>query len=59
VRREDKLIFLSIDRASGHWCHVTARATFADNRVIAVLNHQFVSILADREERPNLDGYFR
>jgi uncharacterized protein YyaL (SSP411 family) len=58
ARREEKLIFLSIGYASCHWCHVQARTTFADPRVIELLNESFVSILVDREERPDLDRHF-
>ncbi len=58
ARREDKLIFLSIGYASCYWCHVLARTTFADERVIETLNEHFVSILVDREERLDLDSYF-
>ncbi len=35
-----------------------ARTTFADQRVVETLNAHFISILVDREERPDLDGYF-
>ncbi len=58
ARREDKPIFLSIGYAACHWCHVMARKTFSDPRVIEILNEQFISILVDREERPDLDHHF-
>jgi uncharacterized protein YyaL (SSP411 family) len=58
ARRDNKLIFLSIGYASCYWCHVLARTTFVDPRVIETLNTHFVSILVDREERPDLDAYF-
>ncbi|MFQ5775009.1 MAG: thioredoxin domain-containing protein [Kiloniellaceae bacterium] len=58
ARREDKLIFLSIGYASCYWCHVLARTTFADQRVIETLNEHFLSILVDRDERPDLDRHF-
>jgi uncharacterized protein YyaL (SSP411 family) len=38
ARQENKLIFLSIGYASCHWCHVLARTTFADQRVVEMLN---------------------
>ena len=58
ARRENKLIFLSIGYSTCHWCHVMARNTFSDPRVVSVLNGNFVSILVDREERPDLDRHF-
>ncbi|MEE8506647.1 MAG: DUF255 domain-containing protein [Kiloniellales bacterium] len=58
ARRENKPVCLSIGYASCYWCHVLARTTFADRRMIETLNQRFVSILVDREERPDLDSYF-
>jgi hypothetical protein len=58
ARRDDKLIFVSIGYSACHWCHVMARKTFADERVIGLLNENFVTILIDREERPDLDAHF-
>lgn len=58
AREENKLIFLSLGYASCYWCHVLARTTFADQRVVETLNEHFVSILVDQEERPDLDNYF-
>ncbi|MFQ5624812.1 MAG: thioredoxin domain-containing protein [Paracoccaceae bacterium] len=58
ARDEQRLIFLSIGYATCHWCHVQTRTTFADRRVIELLNREFVSILVDREERPDLDHHF-
>ena len=58
AKRENKLIFLSIGYSTCHWCHVMARTTFSDSRVVSVLNDNFISILVDREERPDLDRHF-
>ncbi|HJP20946.1 MAG TPA: thioredoxin domain-containing protein [Alphaproteobacteria bacterium] len=58
ARRENKPIFLSIGYAACHWCHVMARTTFADRQVIELLNRHVVSVLVDREERPDLDSHF-
>ena len=58
ARKENKLIFLSLGYASCYWCHVLARTTFADERVVETLNKHFISILVDQEERPDLDNYF-
>ncbi|NLZ28328.1 MAG: thioredoxin domain-containing protein [Firmicutes bacterium] len=58
ARDEDKLIFLSIGYSTCHWCHVMEKESFADPAVARLLNHDFVSIKLDREERPDLDNYF-
>jgi len=58
AREEGKPVFLMIGYAACHWCHVMARTTLADARVISALNTNFTSILVDREERPDLDSHF-
>lgn len=58
AKREDKPVFLSIGYSTCHWCHVMERECFEDEEVAAALNRGFVSIKADREERPDVDGYY-
>jgi hypothetical protein len=58
AKRLERPIFLSIGYASCHWCHVLSRTTFADERVITLLNEHFISILVDREQRPDIDAHF-
>lgn len=58
ARAEDKPLFLSIGYATCHWCHVMAHESFADPEVAAVLNHSFVAIKVDREERPDIDDTY-
>lgn len=55
---EDKPIFLSVGYSTCHWCHVMAHECFEDEEVAARLNRDFVCIKADREERPDVDGYY-
>lgn len=58
AKAEDKPIFLSVGYSSCHWCHVMAHESFQDPEVARVLNHSFVSIKLDREERPDLDDLY-
>jgi uncharacterized protein YyaL (SSP411 family) len=58
ARREKKPIFLSIGYSTCHWCHVMERESFEDERIAAQLNHHFVSIKVDREERPDVDKIY-
>ena len=58
AEREDKLIFLTLGYAACHWCHVLARTTLKDAGILATLAQDYVSILVDREERPDLDRHF-
>ncbi len=56
--REDKPIFLSIGYSSCHWCHVMEEHNFTDPEVAALMNKAFISVLVDREERPDLDNIY-
>lgn len=56
--KEDKPIFLSIGYSSCHWCHVMEHECFEDLEVAEVLNKDFISIKLDREERPDIDGFY-
>jgi len=53
--KENKPIFLSIGYATCHWCHVMAHESFQDPEVASLMNHTFISIKVDREERPDID----
>ncbi|MBF0186871.1 MAG: thioredoxin domain-containing protein [Magnetococcales bacterium] len=58
ARSGNRLIMVSIGYASCHWCHVMERESFSDAATADVLNHAFVSIKIDRDERPDLDHTF-
>ncbi len=58
ARIEDKPIFLSIGYAACHWCHVMAHESFEDPVTAELLNHFFINIKVDREERPDLDSIY-
>ena len=58
ARNEDKPIFLSIGYSACHWCHVMERESFEDPQIAEQLNHDFVSIKVDREERPDIDSIY-
>ena len=50
-------LFVSIGYATCHWCHVMAHESFEDDEVADILNHVFVPVKVDREERPDLDEF--
>ncbi len=58
AQREGKLVFLSVGYSTCHWCHVMERECFENEAVAAVMNHHFVNVKVDREERPDLDGTY-
>lgn len=58
AKREDKPIFLSIGYSTCHWCHVMERESFEDQEVADLLNHDYIAIKVDREERPDIDHIY-
>jgi uncharacterized protein YyaL (SSP411 family) len=55
---ENKPVFLSIGYSTCHWCHVMADESFLDTDMAELLNHDFVSVKVDREERPDIDSFY-
>ena len=58
AEQEDKPIFLSIGYSTCHWCHVMAHESFENPEIATLLNHVFIPIKVDREERPDIDGIY-
>ncbi|RPJ33162.1 MAG: thioredoxin domain-containing protein, partial [Verrucomicrobiaceae bacterium] len=58
ARSEDKLVFLSVGYSTCHWCHVMEHESFENEKVAEVMNHHFINIKLDREERPDIDATY-
>jgi uncharacterized protein YyaL (SSP411 family) len=58
AREEDRLVFLSVGYSTCHWCHVMEHESFENDRVARVMNHHFINIKVDREERPDIDATY-
>ena len=58
ARAEDKLVFLSVGYSTCHWCHVMEHESFENERVAEVMNHHFINVKVDREERPDIDATY-
>ncbi len=58
ARQQDKLVFLSAGYSTCHWCHVMAHESFENEKVAKVMNHHFINIKIDREERPDIDALY-
>ncbi|MDR2877464.1 MAG: thioredoxin domain-containing protein [Chromatiales bacterium] len=59
ARREDKPILLSIGYSACHWCHVMAHESFEHAPTAELMNHLFINIKVDREERPDIDRIYQ
>ncbi len=58
ARNEDMPVFLSIGYSSDHWCRIMGRDCFSDVEVAGMINDTCIPVMADREERPDLDNLF-
>ncbi|MCB1130784.1 MAG: thioredoxin domain-containing protein [Verrucomicrobiae bacterium] len=58
ARAENKMIFLSVGYSTCHWCHVMERESFENDDVASVMNHHFINVKVDREERPDVDSAY-
>ncbi len=58
ARTEDRPILLSVGYSSCHWCHVMERESFEDQGTAELMNHHFVNVKVDREERPDIDQIY-
>ena len=54
-----KPIFLSSGYAGCHWCQVMNRESFSDPQTAKLINDNFIPVLLDREERPDLDQIYQ
>ena len=55
---ENKPILVSIGYSTCHWCHVMERESFENQDVADIMNHHFICIKVDREERPDVDQIY-
>ncbi|KAI1472450.1 uncharacterized protein F4812DRAFT_408956 [Daldinia caldariorum] len=58
AKKENKLIFLSIGFLASHYCHLTRQESFSNPKVASILNENFVPVVIDREERPDIDNIY-
>ena len=59
ARAEDKPILLDIGAVWCHWCHVIDRESYEDPELAAFINHAFIPIKVDRDERPDVDARYQ
>ncbi|OTA99993.1 hypothetical protein M426DRAFT_26965 [Hypoxylon sp. CI-4A] len=55
AKKENKLIFLSVGFLASHHCYLTKQESFSNPKITSLLNENFIPILIDREERPDID----
>ncbi|KAI1077557.1 hypothetical protein F5B20DRAFT_268472 [Whalleya microplaca] len=58
AKSENKLIFISIGFLASHHCYLTRQESFSNTKVSSLLNENFIPIVIDREERPDIDNIY-
>jgi len=59
AQAEDKLILLDLTAVWCHACHVMDQTTYADPRVLALLQANFIAVRVDTDQRPDLEARYR
>jgi uncharacterized protein YyaL (SSP411 family) len=59
AKKEGKPIFLSIGYSTSHWCKVMKEESFEDETIAKLLNQNFISIKIDKDERVDIDKYYK
>ena len=56
---DNRPILLDIGAVWCHWCHVMDGESYEDPAIADFLNHHFVCIKVDRDERPDVDARYQ
>jgi len=59
ARAESKPILLDIGAVWCHWCHVIDRESYENPDIAALINHFYVAVKVDRDERPDVDSRYQ
>lgn len=57
--KRDKPIFISIGYAGSALCQSMHEDLFASQETITLLNQEYICILVDKDERPDIDNYYQ
>jgi uncharacterized protein YyaL (SSP411 family) len=59
ARREHKFVLLDLQAVWCHWCHVMDEKTYADPRVITLIQSRYVAVRVDQDSRPDLANRYQ
>ena len=54
AKAEDKPVLLTLGATWCHWCHVMDETSYADERVIDLVNSRFIPVRVDVDQRPDI-----
>ncbi len=55
LKKSKKPIFLHIGYYGCHWCNKMSKDNFTDEKVIKILNSQYISIIVDKDQHPKVN----
>lgn len=53
-RSEQKPLLLTLSATWCHWCHVLDQTSYADPRIIRLINSNFIPVRVDIDRRPDI-----
>ena len=53
-RSQEKPVLLTMGATWCHWCHVMDQTSYADERVISLVNSRFIPVRVDVDQRPDI-----
>ncbi len=56
--RANRPILLAVGYFACRWCHVMQRESYLDPAIAEIVNREFIPVLVDREERPDVDAAY-
>ncbi|MGH7950115.1 MAG: thioredoxin domain-containing protein, partial [Candidatus Binataceae bacterium] len=59
ARKLNRPLLIDVGAMWCHWCHVMDETTYADPKVIDLLNRRYVPVKVDADERPDVDGLYQ
>lgn len=59
AKQENKIIFLSITSNTCNGCYMMQNESFNEKNIAKILNDNFISILVDKDERPDIERYYQ
>ena len=54
ARQEEKRVLLTLTATWCHWCHVMDQTSYADPRVVDLVNSRFIPVRVDVDRRPDI-----
>jgi len=58
AKTQNHPVFLSVGFAGCEWCEIMHREAFEDLSIATFINANYVAVLVDREERPDIDSTY-